>query len=151
MSINFEFPLNENKDIVFRLDRQHSHLFEIAKLKPNNESYAYNAVRFRVEKLEELYDLLELGLKTPKSEVAIRTTRINGTQVRILNYFGTFDAEYKNYQFTYTDWDCSEKYDFHTWYNDYDECEKGIRLTEDECSELLMVLKFLLRFKDIMK
>ena len=146
MNLEFEFPLNENKDIVFRLDRQHSHLFEIAKLKSNNESYAYNAVRFGFEKLEELYNLLEIGLKSPKSDVAIHTTRINGTQVKILNYFGTFETEYKNYHFTYTDWGCSEKYDFHPWYNNYTECDKGIRLTEDECSELLMVLKFLLRF-----
>lgn len=147
--MKFEFHLNKNKDIVFRLDRQNPHLFEIARLKPDNESYAYNAVRFRVEKIKELYDLLELGLNTPKSKTSIRTTKINGTQVRILNYFGTFEAEYKNYQFTYTDWNCSVKYDFHSWYNDYTECDKGIRLTEDECCELLMTLKFLLRFKDM--
>ena len=147
MNTKFEFPLNENKDIVFRLDEQHPNLFEVAKLKPNNESYAYNAVRFRIEKIEELYNLLKIGLKTPKSEVAIRTTKINGTQVRILNYFGTFEAEYKKYQFTYTDWGGREKYDFHTWYNDYDECEKGIRLTEDECSELLMALNFFIRLQ----
>ena len=151
MNIEFEFPLNENKDIVFRLDRQCSHLFEIAKLKANNESYAYNAVRFRVEKLKELHDLLTLGLNTPKSEIPIRTTKINGTQVKILNYFGTFNAEYKNYQFMYTDWDCSEKYDFHTWHADYTQCEKGIRLTEEECSELLTALKFLLRFENMKK
>ena len=50
MNIDIEFALNENKDIVFRLDRQNPHLFEIAKLKPNSESYAYNAVRFKIDK-----------------------------------------------------------------------------------------------------
>lgn len=149
MNVDFEFPLNENKDIVFRIDKQNTDLFEVAKLKLNDESYAYNAVRFRIGKIRDLYNLLEIGLKTPKSDTAILTTKINGTQVRILNHFGTFDAEYKNYLFTFTDWGCSEKYDFHPWYNNYTECDKGIRLTEDECRELLTILKFLLRFEEI--
>ena len=144
--MNFEFPLSENGDIVFRLDKYNPRLFEIAKLKDDGESYAYNAVRFGFDKLDELYKLLEIGLKTPKSDVSIVTTRINGTQVRILNKFGTFVTEYHTYLFSYTDWDCSEKYDFHPWYNEYTKCDKGIRLTEDECSELLVVLRFLLRF-----
>ena len=139
-----DIAIVHNGEIVFRLDRQHSNLLEIAKLKNDNESYAYNAVRFGFDKLEELYKLLELGLKSPKSEIALRATRINGTQVRILNYFGTFNADYKSYLFTYTDWDCSEKYDFHPWYNNYTECDKGIRLTEDECYNLLNAVKFML-------
>ena len=148
MNVDFKIPLSENGEIVFRLDRHQPNLLEVAKLKNSDESYAYNAVRFGFEKLEELYKLLELGLNTPKSEVAIHTTRINGTHVRILNCFGTFNTDYKNYLFTYTDWDCSEKYDFHPWYNNYNECDKGIRLTEDECYNLLNAVKFLLCLKN---
>ena len=33
MNVDFEFPLNENKDIVFRIDKQNTDLFEVAKLK----------------------------------------------------------------------------------------------------------------------
>lgn len=148
MNIDFEFPLNENKDIVFRIDKLNTNLFEVAKLKQNDESYAYNAIRFKIEKIRDLYNLIEIGLKTPKSDTSILTTRINGTQVRILNYFGTFNAEFKNYLFTFTDWGNSEKYDFHPWYNNYTECDKGIRLTEDECRELLTILRFLLHFEE---
>jgi len=148
MQEGFEFPLSENGDIVFRMDRCHSNLFEIAKLKNGEESYAYNAVRFGVDKIDELYNLLELGLNTPKSDVAILTTKINGTQVRILNKFGIFDAEYKNYLFSYTDWDCSKKYDFHPWYNNYTVCDKGIRLTEEECSELVAILRMFIFLRD---
>ena len=57
-----------------------------------------------------------------------------------------FYAEYHNYLFSYTDWDCSKKYDFHPWYNNYTECDKGIRLTEDECSGLFAILKALISF-----
>ena len=145
---NFEFILNENNDIVFRLDKYNENLFEIAKLKNDDESYAYNAVRFEFDKIEELHDLLELGLNTPKSELPVVTTRINGTQVRILNRFGVFDTRYKIYQFTYTDWDHSKKYDFHPWYNDYSACDKGIRLDEDECRNLLTALKIWLIAKN---
>lgn len=141
MNTEFKFPLNKNGDIVFRLDRYDENLFEIAKLKNSTESYAYNAVRFKKENIKKLYDLLEIGLQTPKSTTPVITTNINGSTVRILNLFGNFDAGYRTYQFAYTDWEGSEKYDFHPWYNNYTECDKGIRLTEDECSTLVAILK----------
>lgn len=141
-------PLSDDGNIVFRLDRHDKKLFEIAKLKKDGESYAYNAIRFRMESLRELYNLLDLGLKTPKSTLPILKTKINGTTVKILNHFGEFDAGYRVYQFTYTDWAGSEKYDFHPWYNNCTECDKGIRLTEEECSKLVMILKMWFYFND---
>lgn len=148
MNTNFEFPLSEKGDIVFRIDRYNSSLFEIAKLKDDGESSAYNAVRFGLDKLNELCKLVELGLKTKKSDIAMLTTKINGTQVRILNKFGLFNAEYHDYLFSYTDWGGSDKYDFHPWYNNYTECDKGIRLTEEECSELLAILRLFILTKE---
>ena len=141
MNFDFEFPLSENGDIVFRLDKYYENLFEVAKLKNETESYVYNAIRFTEEDIPILCNLLEVGLKTPKSELPLVVTKINGTQVKIFNSFGQFGAAFKTYEFTYTDWDGSEKYDFHPWYSNYTVCDKGIRLTEDECSELLSVLK----------
>lgn len=141
MDTEFEYLLSEGGDIVFRIDKYNRKLYEIAKLKTKNESYAYNAIRFRKEKLKDLYDLLNIGLHTPKSDEPILTTNINGTSVEILNYFGEFEAEYHKYQFMYTLWNCDEKYDFHPWYSNYTECDKGIRLTHAECFKLAWILK----------
>ena len=141
MITDFELPLSEHSNIVFRPDRYDTSLFEIAKLKPDGESYAYNAVRFKKEKVEDLYSLLMKGLFLPKNPSPFVSTQINGTTVRIVNYLGEFNTEYKTYKFTYTEWDGSEKYDFRVWYNNYTECDKGMRLTEDECFNLALFLK----------
>ena len=147
MNFDFEFFLSDNKDIVFRLDKYYENLYEVAKLKNETESYAYNAIRFTKEDIPILCNLLEAGLKAPKSDLPLIVTKINGTQVKIFNTFGYFGAAFKTYEFTYTEWDGSKKYDFHPWYNDYTQCDKGIRLTEEECLELLAVLKFQTTYK----
>lgn len=98
-----------------------------------------NEVKFTRKELQELYYILKDALCTPKASIPFFVTKKENTFVKILNYYGEIKG-WTNFQVTYTSWNDVEKYDIRHWEENFSDCWKGVRMTEEECENFVHIL-----------
>ena len=134
--------LSLNGYMYFRLTNWCGNImYEIRGWKEDGEIPFDNDIKFTKQEHRHLYSLLKNAINTTKLKTPARVMKKGGTVVKIFNHFGEIDSQGVVRQFTYSDWGYGSKYDFRYWEQNYTDCWQGVRLTEEECVNLVKILE----------
>lgn len=115
-------------------------LYDLRGWKENGTKPFDNEVKFAKEELEHLHSLLKLAINAAKPEIPLYVLKKGNRIVKVFNHFGELDCGIKM-QFTYADWGYGSKYDIRYWEENFSDCWHGVRLSKEECINLIKILE----------